>query len=554
MLVPTQIRTPRNNKNFVIDKLHGDKMHHIWAFPIVGVPEDMQNIFYERGKDHSYHDLLHAKMVVPGGFQPYGISGYTLEGGSQSKVYYSPSSFGPNCTTAGKSDHMCWCHILRPTHNILIWVDQYSWAGTGTGIWRRVDIKTDPMYRKYYTMAYISFSLQIPPDTYCRSSFKFIIGEDGSVWTDSNLWAHCAWGPKWGSSVNVQDTSCEDLFHGLVITMKQLIISRADDKPDDDVILLKYSDAAASALRESLFYHYALQGLLPNTYYSSAGTTSLKTLSTYDLEPPARTIFLLNEDSWLQRKEDTLLLGRSGSDENYFLNSLKQHAFIDAVNNMPRLNDNSISNIKEISSFIYSLVTHRKVEIPKSLSSAWLAYRYQYTTSKLDLQEAISFVNRHADLGSLDREITTYGLATDYFNGTQVQLRCQIKCKPREVSFIKGLLRTLDTLGLVPDFYVIWDSIPYSFIVDWFLPVGDILSVLDAERTYSEENYDYSLIGYSLKYLNFTDMGTYSVYARWVETHPPELNSLYWFEEPSASMQTVGFRAIDALALTFGRL
>jgi hypothetical protein len=40
-------------------------------------------------------------------------------------------------------------------------------------------------------------------------------------------------------------------------------------------------------------------------------------------------------------------------------------------------------------------------------------------------------------------------------------------------------LQTLQQLGITNPVGLIWELIPYSFIVDWFVPIGDYLSSLD---------------------------------------------------------------------------
>lgn len=41
-------------------------------------------------------------------------------------------------------------------------------------------------------------------------------------------------------------------------------------------------------------------------------------------------------------------------------------------------------------------------------------------------------------------------------------------------------LRTLNQLGLVNPASLAWELIPWSFVVDWFIPIGPLLSVLTA--------------------------------------------------------------------------
>jgi hypothetical protein len=116
-------------------------------------------------------------------------------------------------------------------------------------------------------------------------------------------------------------------------------------------------------------------------------------------------------------------------------------------------------------------------------------------------------------------------------------------------------MRALDTYGLTPDFYVIWDMIPYSFIVDWFLPISDVLATLDADAKYfSGEYYNLKNLCYSLSYNRELDDGNVvKCYSRWKGSVPTSLNSFYWLEPPSASSKAVAYRILDALSLFIGR-
>jgi hypothetical protein len=283
-----------------------------------------------------------------------------------------------------------------------------------------------------------------------------------------------------------------------------------------------------------------------------------KLKSRVDLVPGAismldSSVFLLDEPEVLFDKLDPVLLGKDTDFSGYWRNWLIQHAFLDACEHIPKLNDNSISNVLEIVGFIYNLVIKHRIEIPKSLSSAWLAYRYSFTTSSLDAREAIDFVHRHMDLGSLDKGISCYGVSYHDYKDTLVTCRCGLSVKPRELGYLGKIWRALYTYGLQPNFYVIWDMIPYSFIVDWFIPLGDVLSVVDASRMYNSDNYIFEKIIYSIGYIRKTDDGNISCYTRWAGSSPPELNGLYWFDkEGQTSTKTHAYRVLDALSITIG--
>jgi hypothetical protein len=270
--------------------------------------------------------------------------------------------------------------------------------------------------------------------------------------------------------------------------------------------------------------------------------------------------FLFDEIPRIVEGLDARLLGKDTDLSGYWREWLTEHALLEACESFPKLNDNSIQNIMELCGFIKALVVDHRIEIPKSLNDSWLAYRYQYSTTKMDVEEAVKFVRRHMDIGDLARGISCHGMASCIYKDTYVTCRCSINVKPRNVGYLAKVWRALDMYGLTPDFYVIWDSLPYSFMVDWFLPIGDVLSVWDANAKYfSGEFYDLSEPVYSLSYTrdlysNGTSTGPSGIkcYSRWVCPVPSSLNSMYWFDAPSASSRTVWYRVLDSASIFIG--
>jgi hypothetical protein len=270
--------------------------------------------------------------------------------------------------------------------------------------------------------------------------------------------------------------------------------------------------------------------------------------------PDIRASFIMNEPDIYADGVDPLLL-RDHSTRNYWKNYMVEHATLDALESFPKLNDNSISNAFEVLGFIKALVVDHRIEIPSSLSDLWLSYRYQYNTSKMDVKEAVKFVKRYMDLGSLDRGILCRGTSYHTFDeGTTVTCRCQCRVVPQIVSKTKELLRSLDTYGLTPDFYVIWDMIPFSFMVDWFVPIGDMLGVEDVNSKFlSGEFYKIEDMCWSLSYTRKWRNAAVSCYTRWHGVVPSSLNSFYWLEPPSSSSKVTTFRVLDAASIFIGR-
>jgi len=235
----------------------------------------------------------------------------------------------------------------------------------------------------------------------------------------------------------------------------------------------------------------------------------------------------------------------------YHIKTWMQATFLDALDHVPQLNENSLQNIVELVGFIKALVIDHRIEIPKSLSSAWLAYRYTYSTTKSDVEDAIAFVHRHVDDRLLSQGFSCYGIATQEIEGTTVTARCSIDMKQKELDTLSRIWTALYRYGLSPSFYIVWDAIPFSFVVDWFIPIGDILSAHDKTRMY-ERTYDYQHIWYSLSYLVVTDDFVGKAYTRWHRDSAPELQGLYMLENiGSPSKRVTGFRILDALSLLF---
>jgi hypothetical protein len=94
--------------------------------------------------------------------------------------------------------------------------------------------------------------------------------------------------------------------------------------------------------------------------------------------------------------------------------------------------------------------------------------------------------------------------------------------------------------------------IPYSFIVDWFIPVGDMLSVFDANSEYSSRNYTISDVCLSLSYEVPTPDGNFKCYSRWRADPLKTFNEFYWLDKPRTSDKVKIFRVFDAVSLIMG--
>lgn len=139
-----------------------------------------------------------------------------------------------------------------------------------------------------------------------------------------------------------------------------------------------------------------------------------------------------------------------------------------------------LKKIKESIPPIKALIKRHNI---KALSGLYLWYKYTYSTSMMDLQAYYKFMleyiqqsksksdNQHISLtysdsiptskGNISR-VTRYNIYTNTYNGGVMEL-----------------------LGLDINLSNTWDLLPFSFVVDWFVNLGDVLNTIDHSDTLS---------------------------------------------------------------------
>jgi hypothetical protein len=172
----------------------------------------------------------------------------------------------------------------------------------------------------------------------------------------------------------------------------------------------------------------------------------------------------------------------------------------------------------------------------------------------MDAEEAIEFVHRNMDLSALQNAyLKVYGTSSREIDGVSILCRCCLKMRHKELDTLSNIWYNLYKYGLAPDFYVLWDSIPYSFIVDWFVPMGDMASVIDASLVYCGDSFEIKDVVFSLQYDVIDGTDTFHQYTRWESQPLARLNSLYWLDKPEASNRTTLFRWLDGISLLIRR-
>lgn len=161
------------------------------------------------------------------------------------------------------------------------------------------------------------------------------------------------------------------------------------------------------------------------------------------------------------------------------------NAYINACQNLPKTANNTLQNVIEVIDMIRSIksgnlgkaaTTFINSSAYEGAKSAWLMYRYQYNTTKMDFEEYKNLIFRLKDLQKLSK-ITIHG---DFAWGGY---QCHCSFDVNACDFIPHTLNEfLRASGLYFKTADIWDDIPFSFIVDWFLHLGDALTWLDTHE------------------------------------------------------------------------
>jgi hypothetical protein len=127
---------------------------------------------------------------------------------------------------------------------------------------------------------------------------------------------------------------------------------------------------------------------------------------------------------------------------------------------------------------------------PKKLPGSWLEYQYGWNPLLQDIKGSVDALQRRQSLDdwiiTVKGNVTEKGRLEDYPNPV-LEWPCVRKTSWMRGYFVRldynpgnTFLSTLSSLGLTNPALLAWELLPYSFVLDWLLPVGDWLSCLDA--------------------------------------------------------------------------
>lgn len=223
---------------------------------------------------------------------------------------------------------------------------------------------------------------------------------------------------------------------------------------------------------------------------------------------------------------------------------------LEALNSL-KANSNNIQNVFAIVELAKSLLHPSKLPsllkaLPKKgakrlTADAWLKYRYVYKTTMSDVEEMTRFIIQGLDHSNT---ITLRGGMTTPA-GT---CRVRINAKTKNLSQFAFLQK----YGVAPDLYNFWDMVPFSFIVDWFVGIGDFAQQISDQQW--AINFDVVSCTTSWKWVDSiqTTLGPvpFTHYQRFVtSTAPPFVP----YSSDTVSEKTLIKRLLDGASLLLGK-
>jgi len=126
----------------------------------------------------------------------------------------------------------------------------------------------------------------------------------------------------------------------------------------------------------------------------------------------------------------------------------------------------------------------------KFMADLYLIYKYVFLTTAGDVDKARkrsrSIINKLDDPGNFRtrrRATEVVKPSIQFRDITKLEVRCSTEYKLRLVTdHIAYLVHYLETLGVFPSAANLWDLVPFSFVIDWFLNLSDVFEALRLDR------------------------------------------------------------------------
>jgi hypothetical protein len=169
----------------------------------------------------------------------------------------------------------------------------------------------------------------------------------------------------------------------------------------------------------------------------------------------------------------------------------------------------------------------------KTIADNYLTVEYGILPTISDLQsirQALEGIKPYVDRNGFSTYNASYRDSSTAGNTTySLEQHIKIAIEDEDSDLIQ-LLNRIESSGFAPTFQNIWDLVPYSFVIDWFIDIGDFLERVDTRLRISRLNIRYVTMSLkrniTRKFVfssSFPFVGTATLvdYSRWTEDQCP---------------------------------
>lgn len=175
-----------------------------------------------------------------------------------------------------------------------------------------------------------------------------------------------------------------------------------------------------------------------------------------------------------------------------------------AVEGFNAINMNNVENVGSLSVRdllpLDALRSFRKNPV-KGISNLYLWYKYSFAPNVSDLNEIWQNVDRlFADMKKEKKSYGTVVATSTYLNRSystcySAYVVGSLNCRTE----LQTVAQRFSALGLGLNSQNVWDLIPFSFVVDWFVPISDILGEADYETSVMLNKWNISCVEQSTR-------------------------------------------------------
>jgi hypothetical protein len=219
---------------------------------------------------------------------------------------------------------------------------------------------------------------------------------------------------------------------------------------------------------------------------------------------------------------------------------------MDATAKVNRNQSNMIAFFRDLRDPKAMLLKLKNLKNIKVHANNYLAVQYGILPTISDLQNIVNaFKAREPYLDRHGYQTYTAVRSNASSNGVfseSLEQRIKVAIENEDDDF-KRLAQAVESAGFALTLENVWDLIPYSFVVDWFVGVGDFLERADSRMRISKLNIRYATMSqksikerYFLASKSYPYSGTLKLvqYSRWTEDHCP-VPPLFFQNTPTVS-------------------